>query len=154
MPLLTELIVFILCSYKDFAPTELVIRSDRDLAEVFQSGSRRTRLNCFQRFRLPPSSRAPATMEDKSPHLPFSYVGQVAPLLGCALFIDPPLRPPASLREALRAGLCVRFFLRLSLRVYSRPAAPKALGRRVHSRSLFLCSLRFFAAIQVPILSA
>jgi hypothetical protein len=36
MPLLTELIVFILCSYKDFAPTELVIRSDRDLAEVFQ----------------------------------------------------------------------------------------------------------------------
>jgi hypothetical protein len=44
MPLLTELIVFILCSYKDFAPTELIIRSGRDLAEVFQ-----------QPARLPPS---------------------------------------------------------------------------------------------------
>jgi len=40
MPLLTELIVFILCSYKDFAPAELVIRSDRDLAEVFQQPRR------------------------------------------------------------------------------------------------------------------
>src|SRR5260370_16971490 len=28
-------------------------------------------------------------------------------------FTFAPLRPPASLREALRAGLCVRFFLRL-----------------------------------------
>jgi hypothetical protein len=29
-------------SYKDFAPTELVIRSDRDLAEVFQQPARGT----------------------------------------------------------------------------------------------------------------
>jgi hypothetical protein len=69
MPLLTELIVSILCSYKDFAPTELVIRSDRDLAGVFQQ---------------PPdyTLSSPEMLRGKtlptSPHLPFSYVGQVA----------------------------------------------------------------------------
>ena len=70
MPLLTELIAFILCSYKDFAPTELVIRSDRDLAEVFQQPPDYTlsspEMLRGKRLRLPPSSRAPATMEDKS----------------------------------------------------------------------------------------
>ena len=45
-------------------------------------------LQIFRRFRLPPSSYGRATMEDKSfhlplptsPRLPFSYVGQDAPL--------------------------------------------------------------------------